>query len=542
MSDFVDDFARHLKQFRAAPFLFVGAGLSCRYLGLDDWEALLRRLAELTGKEYDYYAASAGGDLPRTATLIAGALHDPWWSELRFEKSRSRFKGRLGRPDSALKAEASIYLGDSLKNLPRDGALADELTLLRNVVTDGVITTNFDPLLEELFPDFRVFVGQDRLLFSDVLGVGEIYKIHGSYEDPDSLVLTDSDYRRFHERNPILAAKLITIFVEHPIVFLGYSLSDPNVATILESIILCLDSKEGIEKLADRLIFIDCIEGVSPSMAPSVMRVDGKPVPVMTVRVPDFSSVFEVLGGLQRGFPARLLRQLKEQVYELVLEHDPKGRLYVAEMDDTTDLSGVEVVFGVGAISRLRDYVGLQREDLLSDVLDEGSDLNPVRVVQEALPNVLTHPGNVPIYKYLRQAGVLDDQGDLVDATTVDRKIATHVASRARRLGVTSTYSKAAAGAVRRSASLSDLAAAEEPHNVLQFIPALDETSIDPEELRRFLIKHEGLCANEFHRSQWIKMACLYDWLMFGRQSKPEPRRGRRPRRKPHTSKTSLKA
>jgi hypothetical protein len=72
-----------------------------------------------------------------------------------------------------------------------------------------------------------------------------------------------------------------------------------------------------------------------------------------------------VLGQLQRGFPAKLLRQLKEQVYELVLEDEPKGRLHVLPLESDADLSNVEVVFGVGAIARLRSYAGLRREDLV---------------------------------------------------------------------------------------------------------------------------------------------------------------------------------
>ena len=236
MPDFRDSFASHLAKAAPAPFLFIGAGLSIRYLSLDSWEGLLRRLAELTDHDYEYYVATADENLAEIATLIAAELHPKWWKEARFKSHRKAFKGRLHHSDSALKAEASLYLGDSIKNLPESGVLGDELQLLRAAVVDGIITTNFDPLLEHVFPDFEVFVGQERLFLGDALGVAEIYKIHGSYEDPDSLVLTAADYERFNERNAYLAAKLMTIFVEHPIVFLGYSLSDPNVGAILHSI------------------------------------------------------------------------------------------------------------------------------------------------------------------------------------------------------------------------------------------------------------------------------------------------------------------
>ena len=231
MDGFRETFEQHLKDFRAAPFLFVGAGLSRRYLDLDGWEALLRRLSDLTGGDFDFYYATAEGEFPAIATLIADGLHERCWTEGRFEAHRETYKGRLHHRDSALKAEASIYLADSINRWPRSGPLGDEITALGKVVIDGIITTNFDPLLEHLFPEFRVFVGQELLLFNEALGVAENYKIHGSYEDPDSLVLTSSDYERFHQRNPYLAAKLMTIFVEHPIVFLGYSLSDPNTLT-----------------------------------------------------------------------------------------------------------------------------------------------------------------------------------------------------------------------------------------------------------------------------------------------------------------------
>src|SRR5664280_2849234 len=201
MDDYRDALEAHLKGFRSAPFLFVGAGVSKRYLGLDGWQSLLERMAALVENDFAYYTASADGRFQEIASLIARDLHDPWWKEARFAASRKRFDGKLAHSESALKAEVSIYVADATASAPTDGRLAVELDLLRKVVVDGVVTTNYDSLLESIFPEYRVFVGQEELLFHDPQGVGEIYKIHGSHEAPDSLIITEADYARFNARN-----------------------------------------------------------------------------------------------------------------------------------------------------------------------------------------------------------------------------------------------------------------------------------------------------------------------------------------------------
>ncbi|MDT1838087.1 SIR2 family protein, partial [Acinetobacter baumannii] len=81
---------------------------------------------------------------------------------------------------------------------------------------------------------------QKELLFSNPQQIAEIYKIHGCASKPESLVLTNEDYIDFNARNPYLAAKLITLFVEHPIIFIGYRLSDPNIQGILRAIASCI--------------------------------------------------------------------------------------------------------------------------------------------------------------------------------------------------------------------------------------------------------------------------------------------------------------
>ena len=182
--------------------------------------------------------------------------------------------------------EIAQHLASAPSKLPTEGPLAIEIELLKQVVIDGIVTTNFDPLLESFFPDFRVFVGQEELLFAGLQGVGEIYKIHGSTSDPDSLVLTSRDYQRFEDRNPYLAAKLLTTFVEHPVIFLGYSLTDSNVTSILSSIAGCL-TQSNIDQLRDQLIFVQWNPEVEPSTAPYTLVVDGFTIMVHRIVVQD---------------------------------------------------------------------------------------------------------------------------------------------------------------------------------------------------------------------------------------------------------------
>ncbi len=525
---FKEDLTAHLGRL-SAPFLFVGAGLSRRYLGLDGWEDLLRKYAELAGQPYEYYASTADGDFPRIASLIAADLHERWWKDPAFEASRGYFEGQTGGAQWALKAEISRELADSLDSLPKRGAMADELAKLRNAVVDGVITTNFDPLLEHVFPKFEVFVGQDQMLFAHPQGVGEIYKIHGSYESPDSLVLTAEDYETFNERNAYLAAKLLTVFVEHPVIFLGYSISDPNVFAVLRSIASVL-TNENIAELQDRLIFIEWVDDSkeTSTLQPIPFMTDGFAIPMQSAKVTDYGDLFQVLGGLERRFPAPVLRQLKERVYELVKTNDPKGKLFVQDLEADIDAAEVDVVLGVGAIEKQlqRSYKGLDRNQLADDVLSGKTDLDPRRVLTEVLPSIGRHI-HVPIYKYLREAGLLEDDGALRDEASVDKRVAYRVDHIQDHFEVPGTYKKRAEAAVDAAGDFKNLIEASDPLHVLIYIGALPAKKQDPDALRRFLLKYppDEMGEKIFYTTQWYKAVCLYDWLQFAKRPKRRPKR-----------------
>lgn len=511
-----DDLEDRLRSFSSVPFLFVGAGLSRRYLGTDGWVDLLKRMAAHTGKPYAYFASKADNRLPLVASEIAREFHEIWWNSEHFKESQELYGDTLQTREGPLKVEVARYTEAALERIPTTGALGKELRVLREAVVDGAITTNYDGLLEYLFPEFKAFVGQDELLFSDVQGVGEIYKIHGSATRPESLILTERDYDGFNNRNPYLAAKLVTIFVEHPIVFLGYSLSDPDVTDLLVSVAQVLTT-ENLRRLSDRLIFIQWDPSRAPSLTSTQIAVSGFSIPLVLVNVPDFEETFAVLTRLSRRFSARLLRQLKEKVYEMALSGDASERFAVVDIDDSTRIEDVEFVVGVGIQKQLgaRGYVGLTREELLKDVLRPVSEYEASKVVEEALPQIMRQPGNVPIYRYLRLAGLLNDDGTLKDGDSVHVKVSQRVRGATPFRPSAGALAQARRIALGAKRDLEELIKREERGHVLLAATDLQREELDLDKFRQYLVEN----ADAFYTQEstaWSKAACLYDYYRFG--------------------------
>lgn len=399
----------HLKSFPSPPYLFIGSGISRRYLGLEDWPGLLKKLCEVHELDHGYLSTEAAGELPQLATLIAQALQPKWWKEDRYKESREKYEGVPIDKESALKIETAIYLKNAAK-LTDDPELLAELELFKKVVADGVVTTNWDNLIETVFPGQTVYVGQEGLIFSHVHGIAEIYKIHGTQDDPLSLVFTANDYEVFQQKNPYLASKLLTFFVENPVVFLGYSLADTNILRIIYSILDGL-SNENVNKLADRLVFIQWDPKCQESrFERTILSHGGRTLPVYQGTTSSMGEVFEALSRVKRQIPAKLLRLLKQQVYHLVHSTDPADRVYVQDINEDTPLDKVEVAMGVGLLAKLRDvgYVAVTREIIAREFVFGGQGLTAKTVVEKSLPEILKFAKYVPIHHFIRQAKVID--------------------------------------------------------------------------------------------------------------------------------------
>jgi len=407
--DNLDELAELLGSSSTLPVLFVGSGLSRRYLGSPDWEGLIRFAAELTELPFDYYSGSLSHDvtpedrLPEIASLIAAQFHNEWWKSEKYAADRSSNSLPLPGGGDPLKLQIARYI-DRMEYLSGE-ELLEEREKLAKAKVHAIITTNYDDLLEELFPDFRSFVGQQDVIFASPQYVGEIYKIHGSVSVPSSLVLTGEDYKVYRRKNPYLIAKMMTLFVEHPVLFLGYSLRDPHIQELLSTLVACL-TPEQLATLNKRLIFVGRASAHrAKGLSSSTITVNGFTFGVCEFGIDDFGGVYDVLADLPEHYPVRLLRNLSERVTQMAYADSASERVHVLPLKEGENIDDVQMVVGVGAFERLgeKGYTPYTRAELFLDMIAGANDHNVETLRDQMVPFSFRTAKFSPIFypKYL---------------------------------------------------------------------------------------------------------------------------------------------
>jgi hypothetical protein len=317
------------------PVIFAGAGLSKRYLGAPSWIELLDSICNLNPRiehSLAYYRQKYGSLLDVGEELIP-AFHSWAWAEGRASFDDSLFDADSSQSDF-LKCFVARYLIDSLPDgfddLPSK-ELLNEIELLKGIRPHSVVTTNYDTLCEKIFPDYKPIVGQ-KIIRSQGLSVGEIFKIHGCVSEPREIVLTRSDYESWSSRKKYLSAKLLTYFLEHPVLIIGYGAQDPNVLAILRDIDEILSSPGSLVSNIYYVIYDSQISEVSDPASDMLLDLgEGASMRVNALYASDFKWIYQAFAAnasLENVNP-KLLRALMSRTYNLIRHDIPRMKVQV---------------------------------------------------------------------------------------------------------------------------------------------------------------------------------------------------------------------
>lgn len=200
IDDFIAEYGAHVDAQSAA--LFVGAGLSI-LSGYPSWSGLVEPYANELGVTLD--------DFP----LVVQYFQD-------------------SRTDGVQRVREDIL---NMVRLPGVEPSEAHDRLLALPVPD-VWTTNFDELIERAAArdvrDVQVFA-EDEDLAHTRPAMKRVYKMHGSVRAADAsadLVISRDDFERYPTSHPRLWQLLRAHFLTRSVLFLGFSLTDPNITEI----------------------------------------------------------------------------------------------------------------------------------------------------------------------------------------------------------------------------------------------------------------------------------------------------------------------
>ncbi|WP_275374697.1 SIR2 family NAD-dependent protein deacylase [Xenorhabdus bovienii] len=329
-SDVADDIQACLEDLECQPILFIGSGLIRRYANGPDWKGLLKKLMEECPeieREFSYYTQQRLSNID-IGTILSEAYRDWAWGSGRGEFSEELFNENYDG-DIYLKSKVSDFF--KRLEMVNEGEFTHEIQSLKAIRPYSIITTNYDNIIENIFPDYEVIVGQKVIKLANG-SVGEIFKIHGSCGEPESIVINRNDYNDFLSKKKYLSAKLLTFFAEHPLIFIGYSAEDENIKAILSDIDEILSESGGLITNIYILHRDDSLNDRSYPSREALISIDNnKSVRIQRIVSNDFKWVFDAFAAhpTMNNFNPKILRALLARTYKLIRTDIPKNPVQI---------------------------------------------------------------------------------------------------------------------------------------------------------------------------------------------------------------------
>ncbi len=405
------------------PVLFIGSGISKRYLyNYPSWNELLENSFmkfEPDMFQYQKHIDSCKRNKMNEFEINAymGSLIEGEFNKAFFDRKITINVGNKKNPSWVKRGISpyKMYLADFFKKqrINQDPVLTDELDKLkklRNKIS-AVITTNYDIFLEEYVfsNDFKVFVRQHELFSADSYDIAEIYKIHGSAKDAESIVITQSDYEQFKESRKLIIAKMLTLFAEAPIIFLGYSFTDEDVRGIIEEFLSCL-SKEQLVDIRRHFIFISYKKNEKNllEIERTITTKNGVEIPFVEIQTDNYGFVYEKLGNITPGISPIRVRKTRKVVKTIVDQNlaSTEAQSIIVGIDDlaNVDLYSKPLAIAIGYKENILNKYGyglLEDSQIFEDIIFDNKHFDSDAMCTQRFKSI-ARTRLLPVFKYVK--------------------------------------------------------------------------------------------------------------------------------------------
>lgn len=374
----IDEF---IGRYRNHPILFVGTGVSLRYLTQSyTWDGLLRKIShDLRGNDEFYYDIKAASEVDGEFKYdrIATTLEDAFNREVAANRTGPLdFVNTIFYENMKSNINVSrlkIYIAHLLCEATIKEGFGDELAALKRASKNigSIITTNYDRFLEEFF-EFSPLIGNDILLSNPY---GSVYKIHGCVDHPTKIIISEADYESFFERYELIRAQLLSLFIHNPIVFIGYSVSDENIKALLRTIFTYVKpNSDHAKKIRENFLLVEFEAGSdSVEIAEHDIDLEGfsSTIRINKIKTDNFAAVYEAISGLTLPVTAMDVRKVQNIVKEIFAG----GEIKVTITEDLDSLKNSDKILAIGS-SRTIQYQYFTISEMISNyfkILEESN-------------------------------------------------------------------------------------------------------------------------------------------------------------------------
>ncbi len=415
------------------PILFIGSGLSKRYLyKYPNWDELLQLSYQKIGadpfqlQKYKDAFIREGLNPFEVNTKLASIIENEFnaaFFDRKIKLDRVKNPSWVKRNISPYKMFLSRFFKEmDIYHSPKTDIEISKLKQLKNKVS-AVMTTNYDLFLEkEIFPaDFKVFVHQNELFSADSYNIAEIYKIHGSVSDANSIVITESDYQKFSDSRKLIIAKMLTLFAESPIIFLGYSFTDENIQSIITDFLSCLTNKE-LANIDEHFIFVSYKKNENKliEIKRTIITSTGSEIPITEIQTDNFAAVYDILNQVTPGMSPSRVRETRKLVKTIVDQsistNSAESVIVGIDNLDDVDLSTKPLAIAIGYRENILNKFGyglLADDMIVEDILFDNKHFSANEMCQERFKSI-SSTRLLPVFKYVKAASVkIDSQSNL---------------------------------------------------------------------------------------------------------------------------------
>lgn len=342
-----------ISKYKNHPILFIGTGMSLRYLKNSySWDGLLSFIAfELKNSEEYYFDLKSKCfekdkyNFEKIASLLELEFNQQLSDDRdgKFKEINDEFY--LSMKNGINLSRFKIYVSKILKKLEFREDKKDEIEYLKKIRKNigSIITTNYDKFIENIF-EFSPLIGNNILLSNPY---GSVYKIHGCVSKIDKIVITNNDYILFDKEYELIRAQLLSLFIHNPIIFFGYSIEDNNIKKILKTIFSYVEpSSDLAKKIKDNFLFVEYEKGSTNNIVSDYdINMDDAVIRIHKLKTDDFISVYKGLSDIQLPISAMDVRKVQNIVKDIY----SGGNIKVSITEDLDSLRNEERVLAIGS-------------------------------------------------------------------------------------------------------------------------------------------------------------------------------------------------